>query len=69
MSNQSKGAVLITGAARRIGAAIAADLAQAGWAVGVHYNSSAEAAAETVASIDRAGGFYEIRGWRPGGSE
>lgn len=37
-------AALITGAARRIGRAIAADLARDGWAVAIHYrNSSAEA--------------------------
>ena len=36
---------LVTGAAQRIGRAIALDLAAAGWAVGVHYNRSADEAA------------------------
>lgn len=33
-------AVLITGAAKRIGRAIALDLAEAGWSVAIHYHSS-----------------------------
>ncbi len=33
-------AALVTGAARRIGRAIAADLAAHGWAVAVHYHRS-----------------------------
>ena len=49
-------AALITGAARRIGRAIALDLARGGWAVAVHYNDSAEAAAEVVEEIETAGG-------------
>jgi NAD(P)-dependent dehydrogenase (short-subunit alcohol dehydrogenase family) len=49
-------AALVTGAARRIGRAIALDLAREGWAVAAHYNASAEAAAETVAAIESAGG-------------
>jgi len=36
------GAILVTGAARRLGRAIALDLAGAGWNVAVHYNGSAE---------------------------
>lgn len=48
--------VLITGAARRIGRALALDLAAHGWQVAVHYHGSAEAAAATVASIEHAGG-------------
>ena len=32
--------VLITGAARRIGRAIALDLAKAGWSVAIHYRKS-----------------------------
>jgi NAD(P)-dependent dehydrogenase (short-subunit alcohol dehydrogenase family) len=48
--------VLITGAARRIGRAIALDMGEAGWNVAVHYNSSAEAAAETVEQIRSMGG-------------
>jgi len=49
-------AALVTGAGRRIGRAIACDLARAGWAVAVHYNASAEAAAEAVAEIEAEGG-------------
>ncbi|MEM9146734.1 MAG: SDR family oxidoreductase [Pseudomonadota bacterium] len=37
---------LITGAARRLGRAMALDLAASGWAVAVHYNGSGAAAAE-----------------------
>ncbi len=50
------GAVLVTGAARRIGRAIALDLARAGWAVAVHYGRSAGAAAEIVREVERGGG-------------
>ncbi|MFZ5609118.1 MAG: SDR family oxidoreductase [Pseudomonadota bacterium] len=50
------GAVLVTGAAQRIGRAIALDLAQAGWRVAVHYHHSSAAAEETVALIASAGG-------------
>ena len=46
---------LVTGAARRIGKAIALDLAHCGWDVGVHYASS-KAEAEEVAAHIRAGG-------------
>ena len=46
--------VLVTGAARRLGRAIALDLAGAGWNVAVHYNgSAAEAEAVTAACRDR----------------
>ncbi len=47
---------LVTGAAQRIGRAIALDLAAAGWAVGVHYNRSADEAAELVDRITSGGG-------------
>ena len=47
---------LVTGAARRIGRAMALDLAAAGWAVAVHYRGSAAAAQEVVAEIAGRGG-------------
>jgi NAD(P)-dependent dehydrogenase (short-subunit alcohol dehydrogenase family) len=47
---------LITGAARRIGAAIARDLASAGWTVAVHHHHSAADAQELVDEIEAAGG-------------
>lgn len=40
----SEKVALVTGAARRIGAAIAADLHQAGWRVVIHHHASAQAA-------------------------
>lgn len=50
---------LITGAARRIGAAIARDLALAGWAVAVHHHRSAADAQSLVGEIRAAGGRAE----------
>lgn len=47
--------VLVTGAAKRLGRAIALDLAGAGWNVAIHYNGSANEA-EQVASEIRAKG-------------
>jgi len=47
--------VLITGAAKRLGRAIALDLAASGWNVALHYNSSA-AEAEAVAAEARSHG-------------
>jgi NAD(P)-dependent dehydrogenase (short-subunit alcohol dehydrogenase family) len=47
---------LVTGAGVRIGRAIALGLAKAGWAVAVHYRRSGDAARETVAEIEAAGG-------------
>ena len=47
---------LITGAARRIGRAMALDLAANGWAVAVHYNSAGEAARDVAAEIEDTGG-------------
>ncbi len=47
--------VLVTGAAQRLGRAIALTLAPAGWRVAVHYGRSADAAAETASAIRAAG--------------
>lgn len=46
--------VLITGAARRIGAVIARRFSDAGWHVVIHYNRSGEAARELAASLPSA---------------
>jgi NAD(P)-dependent dehydrogenase (short-subunit alcohol dehydrogenase family) len=48
--------VLVTGAARRIGAAIARDLAANGWGVAVHYQDSADEASQVVDDITAQGG-------------
>jgi 3-oxoacyl-[acyl-carrier protein] reductase len=47
---------LVTGGGRGIGAAISRALAEAGAAVAVNYVSNADAAGETVATIEAAGG-------------
>ncbi|MGF6569793.1 NAD(P)-dependent dehydrogenase (short-subunit alcohol dehydrogenase family) [Paraburkholderia sp. GAS333] len=47
--------VLITGAARRIGRALALGFAARGWDVAVHYGASREEADETVAQITALG--------------
>ena len=47
--------VLVTGAAKRLGRAIALDLAAAGWNVAVHYHGSAEDA-DSVVQAARAFG-------------
>lgn len=48
--------VLITGGSRGIGAAAAKLLGAEGWAVGVNYQSDADAAAATVKAVEAAGG-------------
>lgn len=52
---QSPGTALVTGAALRLGRAIALDLASRGWRIGVHYQSSAADAAKLVDDIERFG--------------
>ena len=49
-------AALITGAAKRVGAAIARDLAANGWFVLLHAHRSAEAAAALTSAIEAQGG-------------
>lgn len=48
--------VLVTGAGKRLGKAIALRLADEGWAVAVHYHKSADAADEVVRKIVDGGG-------------
>ena len=47
--------VLVTGAAKRLGRAIALDLARHGWAVAIHYHSSEKEARATAADAATAG--------------
>jgi NAD(P)-dependent dehydrogenase (short-subunit alcohol dehydrogenase family) len=56
MDNAVPTAALVTGAAQRIGRAIARDLGRRGCAVAVHYYRSADAANALVAEIEAAGG-------------
>lgn len=56
LSDSIPRAALVTGAGKRIGRAIALDLARHGLAVAVHYNNSAEAAEDVVAEIRAQGG-------------
>jgi NAD(P)-dependent dehydrogenase (short-subunit alcohol dehydrogenase family) len=51
---QHRPAVLVTGGARRIGAAICRRFAEAGWHVVIHYNRSHEAAEELAAELGSA---------------
>ncbi len=53
-------AVLVTGAGRRVGQAIAIGLAQAGCDVGVHFHGSGDGAAETARGIRAAGRHAEL---------
>lgn len=54
--SSAPGTVLITGAARRLGRALALDFAAQGWCVGVHYHGSEVEADAVVATILRDGG-------------
>jgi hypothetical protein len=55
----SRPVALVTGAARRLGRAIALDLGAHGWDVAVHYRRSAEDADETAAAVRQAGASAE----------
>jgi NAD(P)-dependent dehydrogenase (short-subunit alcohol dehydrogenase family) len=52
--------VLVTGAAKRLGRAIALDLAQDGWDIALHYNASDEEAGETAKAIAAMGRRVEL---------
>jgi NAD(P)-dependent dehydrogenase (short-subunit alcohol dehydrogenase family) len=54
--DQRSTTALVTGAGRRLGRAIALDLAERGWSVGVHYHVSAAEALAVVAEIEAKGG-------------
>ena len=54
MPNTNRPAVLVTGGAKRLGAAIAKAFGAAGWHVVIHYRRSAEAAEHLAASLPSA---------------
>lgn len=62
MSKADKGAILITGGARRIGAALSRALAGDGWYVRVHFNTSKDAAEAVLADVKSAGGEGAVIG-------
>ena len=47
---------LVTGSGRRLGRAMACALAERGWSVAIHYNSSQQGADETLRAVREAGG-------------
>ncbi|TDI62165.1 MAG: SDR family oxidoreductase [Alphaproteobacteria bacterium] len=56
MTSHQPTTVLITGAATRIGAALALGMAKQGWAIALHYHGSTEAAQSTAQAIEDIGG-------------
>lgn len=56
MDNQKTQTALITGAGRRIGCAVAQNLAKTGWRVAIHYNTSGREAIAAVEQINDCGG-------------
>lgn len=55
MTQDIQGTALVTGAGRRLGRAIAMDLARAGWNIGVHSHTASAEAAALVAEIEVMG--------------
>ena len=51
---------VITGAAQRLGKAIAVELAHCGYAIGLHYHNSAEAAQRTAEQLRAEGEVVEL---------
>ena len=60
MNRDKKKVALVTGAATRIGRGIAMSLAQAGWAVAVHFSTSETSANNTLEEIISGGGIAKI---------
>jgi len=60
MKTTAAGSVLITGASRRVGRHLALGLANAGWQIHLHYNTSREAAEDTRRLILQAGGICHL---------
>jgi NAD(P)-dependent dehydrogenase (short-subunit alcohol dehydrogenase family) len=60
MNEECKGSILITGAARRIGAELARALARDGWYICVHHNTSGADAEALLAEIVGAGGAGKL---------
>ena len=56
----TKGAALVTGAAKRIGRIIARELSREGYAVAIHYGSSEEEARELAMEIVSSGGVAAL---------
>jgi NAD(P)-dependent dehydrogenase (short-subunit alcohol dehydrogenase family) len=54
--DKDRATALVTGAGRRLGRAIALDLARAGWQIGAHCRASEAEALDLVAEIEQSGG-------------
>ena len=75
MNEECKGSILITGAARRIGAELARALARDGWYICVHHNTSGADAEALLAEMQKrmkdavAGADLEsmLKTWMPSG--
>jgi NAD(P)-dependent dehydrogenase (short-subunit alcohol dehydrogenase family) len=59
-ANDTPRTVLVTGAAKRLGRAIAISLAEAGWDVAIHYNSSETHARDAAEAVRAAGQRAEL---------